>query len=65
MTVADLKLPKTMQDFLSGKSAQDIARAEQILNALQTLKVQITVNGVPAVGTIQISGEAALIVVEL
>ena len=67
MATSPLKLPGTLPEFLSGDFLTDIKRAEQLLNALQNLRVQVTVNGTTqtAVGVIQISGDSALVIVNL
>lgn len=67
MAIVPVKLPKDLAAFVKGASAADIVRAEQLLNALQNLKVQISVNGTTQVAqaTIQISGDSALISITL
>ena len=67
MTPQDFKLPKTLAEFSSPRFRAELVRAEKLLNALQNLKVQITVSGTTtnAVGNIQIVGETAIVVVNL
>lgn len=65
MATPPIKLPADLAAFLSGASEADIGRAESLINALQNLRVQITVNGVAAIGVIQFSGDSAVIVVNL
>lgn len=67
MTGAPIKLPQTLAEFVSGVSRPDVIRVEQLANALQDLRVQVTVNGTTqtAVGYLQISGDSAIIVVNL
>lgn len=67
MAIQPIKLPKTLADYVGNKTVQDMQRAEDLLNALQNLKVQITVNGTTRSGNavIQISGDQAVIVVNL
>jgi len=62
-----IKLPKDMADFVNGSASDGMQRAEDLLNALQNLKVQITVNGTTRSGNavIQIAGDQAVIVVNL
>lgn len=63
----NIELPKQLADFIGSKAAADLQRAEDLLNALQNLRVQVTVNGSTqtAAAVIQISGDAALIVISL
>lgn len=67
MAVSPIELPKKLSDFVGTQAASDMMRAEQLLNALQNLRVQVTVNGTTqtANAVIQISGDAALIVITL
>lgn len=67
MAVTPIELPKKLSDFIGTGAASDLMRAEQLLNALQNLKVQVTVNGTTqtASAVIQISGDVALIVITL
>ncbi len=62
-----IKLPKNLAEFVGPQAADDMARAEELINALQNLRVQVTVNGTTqtVAAAIQISGESALIVIQL
>lgn len=67
MAVAPIKLPKDLASFVQGTAAADIVKMEQLLNALQNLRVQVSINGTTRVvqTSIQISGGAALISIQL
>ncbi len=67
MGLQPITLPKNLSDFVGNQTASDMQRAQDLLNALQNLKVQITVNGTTRSGNavIQISGDQAVIVVNL
>jgi hypothetical protein len=63
MAVTNINLPRDLQEFLSGSRESDIAKAEQLLNAFQNLKLTITINGTPQVAncTVQIVGGVAVL----
>lgn len=63
----DFKLPTTLAEYSSPRFREEMLRAEKLLNALQNLKVVITIEGrtTSANGVIQISGDSAIILVEL
>ncbi len=67
MAVNPIELPKKLSDFIGTGAASDMMKAEQLVNALQNLRVQVVVNGTAqtANAVIQISGDAALIVISL
>lgn len=67
MPVTPVKVPKTLADFMSAQTISDMQKVEDLLNALQRLKVQVNINGTSKIvnATIQISGDAALIVIAL
>lgn len=67
MPVTPVSVPKDLAAFIKGASRDDIQKAEDLLNALQNLKIQVTVGGTTqtVVGTIQISGNVAILAITL
>lgn len=67
MAINPITVPKKISDFAGDGALEDMKRIEQLLNALQNLRVQLTVNGSTQVvsTSIQFSGDAALIVLNL
>ncbi len=67
MSVKKITLPRNLAEFVRGFRSGEIERLENLVNALQNQKVQISVVGTNrvAVGTVQISKDAALISVQL
>lgn len=67
MPVTPVKLPTDLAEFVRGSSRADIIKAEDLLNAFQNLKVQVTVNGTTRTvfATIQISGDSAILEIAL
>lgn len=62
-----ITLPRDLASFVQGKSVADIQRMEDLVNALQNLKVQVSIAGTTKVvsATIQISGDSAVINIQL
>jgi len=63
----EVRLPKDLSSFLSGASSADIGKVEDLINALQNLKVQVTITGTNKTvsTTVQISGDSAVINLQL
>lgn len=67
MSPQDIKLPKSAAELSQPQFLANIHRAEQFVNALQNLKVRVSIAGTTrvVVGHIRISGESAIIEVKL
>lgn len=65
--IQDLKVPKSIGELNSKSAEENLQRIEDLLNALQNLKVQITDSGGTRTTTanIQFSGKSAVLIVEL
>lgn len=67
MANTPLKLPKDLASFLQGKSAADIQKLEDSINALMDLQVNVAISGTTQVVStrVQISGDSAVINIQL
>lgn len=67
MALQPIKVPKSIKEFQSKGSDADLQHIEDLLNALQNLKVQVTVAGTTRVvsANIQFAGGAAVLVIDL